>query len=151
MRAALENILIAEDDKDDFEILREAIVDAGFAVVIERAADGEVLLRVLGLNIPDLLFLDIHMPCKDGKQCLKEIRENPRYDALPVIMYTSFNSQKDVEYCYRQRANLYTLKPSSYDDLQKIIQQIFSIDWKRASYYPPLTSFVLGGGPQEKS
>ena len=144
MQTTLENILIAEDDVDDFELLRDAIVDAGFSLIIERAENGEILLRILGLNIPDILFLDIQMPCKDGKQCLKEIRDNPRYDALPVIMYSSHSAKNDIEYCYRQRANLYTLKPSSYANLKRVIEHIFSIDWKRVTYYPPLSTFVIG-------
>jgi CheY-like chemotaxis protein len=148
MQTTLENILIAEDDVDDFELLRDAIVDAGFSVIIERAENGEILLRILGLNIPDILFLDIQMPCKDGKQCLKEIRDNPRYDALPVIMYSSHSAKNDIEYCYRQRANLYTLKPSSYANLKRVIEHIFSIDWKRVAYYPPLSTFVIGADPE---
>ena len=148
MQTTLENILIAEDDADDFELLRDAIVDAGFSVIIERAENGEILLRILGLNIPDILFLDIQMPCKDGKQCLKEIRDNPRYDALPVIMYSSHSAKNDIEYCYRQRANLYTLKPSSYANLKRVIEHIFSIDWKRVAYYPPLSTFVIGADPE---
>lgn len=149
METTLESVLIADDDEEDFEILKDSIRDAGFTVKIERAENGEILMTVLNLNIPDLLFLDIHMPCKDGKQCLKEIRENPRYDLLPVIMYTSLEAPSDVEYCYRQRANLYTLKPTSYNELKRILQHIFSIDWKNASYYPSLSQFVVGGKKEE--
>ena len=146
MQTSIENVLIAEDDQDDFDLFKDAITESGYSVSIEHAENGEILLKVLNLNVPDILFLDIHMPCKDGKQCLKEIRENPRYDAMPVIMYTSSDSRDDVEHCYRQRANMYAIKPTSFKELKNVIQKIFSIDWAKASYFPPLSTFIINTG-----
>src|ERR1041384_1470714 len=83
------NVIIAEDDDDDFFIFSVAISETAFTVILKRAEDGELLMKLLQEQIPDILFLDLLMPCKDGKQCLLEIRSDRRYDSLPIIVYTA--------------------------------------------------------------
>jgi DNA-binding response OmpR family regulator len=140
---AVENVLIAEDDHEDFEILCDAIKELPFEVEINRAENGDVLIQVLNTKIPDLLFLDIVMPCKDGRQCLKEIRADKKFDLLPIVMYSSHRHSSTVEFCFREGANLYTIKPTAFEELKMILVKIFSIEWKKSLYYPPLPSFVI--------
>ena len=139
----LTQVLIAEDDDDDFELFSFAINDLSVSIVLMRAKDGEMLLKILDSNQPDILFLDLFMPCKDGRQCLKEIRSDKKFDHLPVIIYSSLRDKKTVEFCFREGANVYAIKPASYADLREILKKILSIDWKRAVYYPPLPDFVI--------
>lgn len=136
-------VLIADDDNEDFEILKDAIVELKLSVVIERAENGEILIKILNEKIPDLLFLDILMPCKDGRQCLKEIRANKKFDLLPIIVFSSLRVWHEVEFCFREGANLFSIKPSSFVELKAIIEKIFAIDWRKSVYYPPLTQFVI--------
>lgn len=138
------NVLIAEDDDDDFFIFSVAISETAFTVILRRAEDGELLMKLLQEQIPDILFLDMLMPCKDGKQCLLEIRSDRRYDSLPVIVYTSLEDLETVEYAYRQGSNLFTIKPNSIEDLKEALQRVLSIDWKKTMYFPPKSEFVIG-------
>src|SRR4051812_23847283 len=96
------NVLIAEDDDDDFFIFSVAISETAFRVIVKRAEDGELLMKLLEEEIPDILFLDLLMPTKDGKQCLLEIRSDRRYDNLPIIVYSALEDLETVEYSYRQ-------------------------------------------------
>lgn len=137
------NILIAEDDDDDYLIFSIAIKETSFTYVLKRAENGEILLKLLNSELPDILFLDLLMPCKDGKQCLKEIRANKKYDSLPIIVYSSLNDLNSVEYCYREGSNLYVIKPSSVSDLRGIVERILSIDWKKTMYFPQKSQFVI--------
>jgi DNA-binding response OmpR family regulator len=138
------NVLIAEDDDDDFFIFSVAISETGFTVLVKRAEDGELLLTLLREELPDVLFLDLLMPGKDGKQCLLEIRGDRRYDRLPIIVYTQLDDLETVEYCYRQGANLFTIKPNSIQDLKEALQRILSVDWKKTLYFPPKSEFTVG-------
>ena len=138
------NVLIAEDDDDDFFIFSVAISETEFTVILRRAEDGELLMNLLQEELPDILFLDLLMPTKDGKQCLRELRSDRRYDSMPIIVYTSLEDLETVEYCYRQGSNLYTLKPNSIEDLKEALHRILSIDWKKTMYFPPKTEFVIG-------
>lgn len=138
------NILIAEDDDDDFFIFSVAISETSFTVILKRAEDGELLMKLLDEEIPDILFLDLLMPAKDGKQCLLEIRSDRRYDRLPIIVYTALEDLETVEYCYRQGSNLITIKPNSIAELKEALQRILAIDWKKTMYFPPKSEFVVG-------
>lgn len=137
------NILVAEDDEDDYLIFSIAIKETSFTYVLKRAENGDILLKCLNDELPDILFLDLLMPCTDGKQCLKEIRANRKYDTLPVIVYSSLNDLTSVEYCYREGSNLYVIKPNSISDLKAVLERILSIDWKKTMYYPPKSQFVV--------
>lgn len=138
------NVLVAEDDEDDYFIFSVALEETSFAVVLSRAEDGELLLKLLEEKVPDILFLDLVLPKKDGKQCLREIRANRRYDHLPIIVYTSLNDLANIEFCYREGSNLFTVKPNSISELKDVLERILSIDWKKALYFPPKSEFVIG-------
>lgn len=138
------NVLIAEDDDDDFFIFSVAISETAFTVIVKRAEDGELLMQLLQQEVPDILFLDMLMPCKDGKQCLMEIRSDRRYDNLPIIVYSALEDLETVEYAYRQGSNLFTIKPNSIEDLKEALNRILSIDWKKTMYFPPKAEFIIG-------
>ncbi len=137
------NVLIADDDDDDYLILSIAIAETSFTVMLKRAENGEILMKLLNEDIPDILFLDLLMPCQDGKKCLKEIRANKKYDTLPIIVYSSLNDLETTEYCYREGSNLYVIKPNSIGDLKSILERILSIDWKKTMYFPQKSQFVI--------
>lgn len=63
-------------------------------VALDRVEDGKILTKKLSEKIPDILFLDIHMPCKDGLQCFTDIRTDNQYDERPVIIYPSFDDRQ---------------------------------------------------------
>lgn len=142
----LTHVLMAEDDDDDYLIFSLAINDlTTVKVVLTRAENGDILMRLLGEKHPDLLFLDLLMPCKDGHQCIREIRANKKFDSLPIIVYSSLSDLQTIEFCYREGTNLYAKKPSSLADLKDVLEKIFAIDWKRMLYYPPMSQFVING------
>ncbi len=142
----LTHVLLAEDDDDDYLVFSLAIDElSSVKVVLTRAENGDILMRLLDEKHPDLLFLDLLMPCKDGRQCIKEIRANKQFDTLPIIVYSSLNDLQSIEFCYREGTNLFARKPSSVKDLKDILERIFAIDWKRMMYYPPMSQFVING------
>lgn len=136
-------VLIAEDDNDDFELFNVALQDLSLSVVITRAENGEILFTLLDVSEPDILFLDLLMPCKDGKTCLREIRANKKYDLLPVVVFSSLTDPHSIEFTFREGANLYVIKPASFSELREVLKRIFSIQWKRSMYYPAFPDFVV--------
>src|SRR5918993_238262 len=107
MTEAPTHVLIAEDDDDDYYIFSLAIAETSFKVLVARAENGKILLQLLEKEIPDVVFLDMLMPECDGRDCLKTIRSNKRYDSLPIIVYTSLRDLENIEYCYREGSNLF--------------------------------------------
>jgi CheY-like chemotaxis protein len=138
-------VILAEDDKDDVLIFELAVTQARILINMRHAVNGDELFRLLKESLPDIIFLDISMPCKDGVTCVQELRKNPEYDSIPVIMYTSYNSAEKIETTYRAGANFYLLKGGSIFEIAENLKKIFSIEWKKYMYYPPKTHFTIGG------
>lgn len=141
----LQDVLIADGDDDDFELLKEAIADYDVRIEVMRAESGDILMRIINDKKPDILFLDLILPEKDGKACIAEIRQNARFDDLPIIVYSSLSDLANIEFCFRNGANLYVVKPSSYLEISKLIEQIFSVNWRKLNWYPAKDHFVLNG------
>jgi CheY-like chemotaxis protein len=120
------NILIAEDDKDDFLLLKEAIEDALPKFNIEHSVDGITFLQSLGKGLePDLIFLDLNMPKKSGFDCLLELRQMERLQSTPVIIYSTSSAVDDIDRCYKNGCTLYLVKPASFKDLVTQVKKIF--------------------------
>lgn len=139
----VKNVLMAEDDNDDFEIVAEAIRELSLQILLTRAENGDVLMKILHEQLPDLLLLDIIMPCKNGKDCLLEIRENKKFDNLPIIVYSGLRDLATIEFCFRKGTNMFVYKPHSYAELVEVIEKIFAMNWKQMKYYPKRSDFVL--------
>jgi len=142
----VKNVVLAEDDLDDVLIFQLAVDELPIKVELRHAEDGDKLFILLRQLIPDIIFLDINMPCKDGVACIVEIRKNQKLNNVPVIMYTSFKSMKYIDECYANGANFYVIKAGSIQDLAEKLKKLFSIDWKNYMYYPPKSEFVMGNG-----
>ena len=137
------HVLMAEGDKDDFDILADAIEKVPVKVILTRAENGDVLMKLIHDKIPDLLFLDIILPYRDGRDCIREIRSDKKFDNLPIIVYTSIKDLDTIEFCYRWGTNLFVHKPQTYSEIADIIRKIFSVNWKKMQYYPSRNEFVL--------
>ncbi len=141
------HILLAEDDQDDVVIFELAINEVNkeyrLPVYMRHAKDGEILFVLLKENVPDILFLDINLPCRDGLSCIREIRKNKEYDGLPVIMYTAHKQEAKIEDAFRNGANYYVVKSNTIPELAEKLKKICSIDWKTYMHYPPRDQFVL--------
>lgn len=135
--------MLAEDDEDDVQIFRFALDVTKMPYTLRHAADADRMFSMLEERIPYILFLDINMPCKDGNACILEIRKNKEYDNLPVVMYSSYHSDKTVDTSFRNGANLYLAKTAVFDNLVNNLKRIFSIDWKRYLHYASREQFIL--------
>lgn len=123
-------VLIAEDDPDDRLMLQDAFDEACHQCRLQFVRDGVELLNCLTINpgtpLPDLVLLDLNMPLKDGRQALHEIRANPAFATLPVVVMTTSNSEDDRNDCLAEGANDYLVKPASYQALLSTVQALQS-------------------------
>ena len=126
-------ILIAEDDVDDRFLLKKAFEESGFTESVDFVDNGIQLLEYLKQsqqaqrqNYPRLILLDLNMPRMDGKQVLKEIKEDPEFKKIPVVVFTTSRNELIINKCYEMGANTYIIKPVSFDGLLSIVQQLKS-------------------------
>jgi DNA-binding response OmpR family regulator len=125
----IKSILLAEDNLEHCFFFRKALKDIAPDIQYSEVHDGEKLMELLESYIPDLLFLDLGMPCKNGVECIQEIRENKVYDSLPIVVFTASSQHKTIQTAYGFGANLYMIKPDSYDLLTSSLKAILSMNW----------------------
>lgn len=118
------NILLADDDKDDCLLFKEAVEELPLATSLLSVHDGEQLLEHLLINpsnLPEVLFLDLNMPRKNGFDCLIEIKNHPNLKKLPVIIYSTSYDVELAHLLFTNGALYYICKPSGFDELKKVI------------------------------
>lgn len=126
-------IALADDDSDDRMLFEEAIDDIKIATELSLFVDGKQLMDHLlqtEMTLPEIVFLDLNMPIKNGMQCLKEIRRDKRLRDLCVAIYSTSSSERDIEETFVQGANIYINKPNSYGALKKAIEKVLQMNWQ---------------------
>ncbi|HEY0091826.1 MAG TPA: response regulator [Flavobacterium sp.] len=136
-------ILLADDDADDRELFTEAINEHNADV--DTVWNGVQLMKALNTHttLPDFIFLDLNMPEKGGKECLQEIRQDDKLKDIPVIIYSTSSSKKDIDETYELGANLYITKPSSFSELRKTVKEIINLDWSEYQPNSKRNTFVF--------
>ena len=134
---------MADDDKDEFYILEEAAKRACDNLKLSYAANWLELLRSVLKALPDILFLDLNMPVKNGLECLQQLRGERKYDPLPIIIYSTSTSQNDIDRAYKSGANYFVVKPNTIEDISTMIKKICSVDKQFLLSIPPREEFVL--------
>lgn len=122
-------ILMADDDADDRMFFEEALNELKLLVDFRTVKDGLELMNYLmgsGIILPQVIFLDLNMPLKNGFQCLSEIRNLKAFQDIFIIIYSTTARPSDVELAFKKGASLFINKPSSYDELKKILLKIFT-------------------------
>jgi len=138
------HILFSDDDTDDALLFTQAADLLSTPVLLSFAEDGEQLMRYLSKELlPDMIFLDLNMPVKNGIECLESIRADKRFDALPIIIYTTSDSPNDINACYTLGANLYIVKPNSFESIIKTLRKVLTINWETQPSPTPKEKFVL--------
>jgi CheY-like chemotaxis protein len=118
-------ILLADDDHDDTFLFQEALLQIPLETNLSIAENGVELLQMLGdtNGRPDIIFLDMNMPVKNGLECLEEIRGMAGYEQVPIVILSTSVAQYLWESAYRNGANLYIQKPNSFNGLIQILKK----------------------------
>lgn len=127
-------ILMADDDPEDWMLLEDAFVESRLANDLRFARDGEELMDYLyhrgkytnpaDAPRPDLILLDLHMPRKDGREALKEIKSDPALRQIPVVVLTTSQAEEDIDASYNLGANSFITKPVTYGALVEIVRTL---------------------------
>ncbi len=136
-------VYLIDDDEDEYLLFQQAIKELKIDVEVRYINNcGEMLELLDQGHIPDLLFLDLNMPQISGRECVKKIREKLK-DKLSIIIYSTSRYQPDVDGTHQDGANLYVIKPNSFDGLMKTLKGVFSIDWKQQFHFPSKDKFLF--------
>ncbi len=127
------NIALADDDEDDRLFFQEAIDVVPIRTKLSLFKNGQELMDYLNLPnviLPNLVFLDLNMPVKNGMQCLSEIRANPLLKNVSIAIYSTSSSEKDIEETFVNGANIYINKPNNFQNLRDVVEKVLQIKWQ---------------------
>jgi CheY-like chemotaxis protein len=139
-------IFLAEDDADDRMFFEDALKELSIPTNLTIAYDGAELMSKLETIMdpppPDVIFLDLNMPRKNGFECLTEIKQTPKLKDIPVVIFSTTASDHVVDKTYQQGATYYICKPHSFSELVKVIDTVLKLEmWQKPQ--PPKDKFVI--------
>ncbi|HXB91698.1 MAG TPA: response regulator [Puia sp.] len=118
------HILLADDDPEDQELLKEALAQKEPDLDITSVWDGQEVLSYLGScpdnALPCLILLDYKMPVLNGAEVLESLCRDPRLASIPKVVWSSSNQKEYVDNCITNGALQFFIKPNSQNELKKI-------------------------------
>ena len=124
-------ILLVEDNEGDVGLVEEVFQEAKIMNNLNIAEDGEEAMLFLhkkgkfsNVSSPDIILLDLNLPGKDGREVLKEIKEDNELKRIPVVILTTSKAEEDILKSYNLHANSYITKPVDFDQFIRVIKSI---------------------------
>jgi CheY-like chemotaxis protein len=118
-------ILVADDRAASRELILSMLESAGHQG--DEAENGAEVFVRLGINPPDLILLDLHMPLMDGFEVVHQIRATPEWSKLPVIALTASAMLGDRERALREGFTAYITKPVRLGELRSEINRLLNL------------------------
>jgi len=142
------NILLADDDKADCLLFKEALEELPLSTILSTVNNGEKLIEAItkkGNKLPDVLFLDLNMPRKNGFSSLGEIKRDSKLQDLTVIILSTASDMKTVKNVFRDAAHYYICKPPDFSQLKKVIYEALILITQKNNPLPHEDQFMITG------
>ena len=124
-------ILLVEDNPGDARLTLEALKEAKVHNRLQHVRDGVEALAYLRREAPftqairpDLILLDLNLPRKDGREVLAEIKTDPQFRRIPVVILTTSQAEEDVLRAYNLNANCFISKPVDLNQFIRVVRCI---------------------------
>lgn len=127
------HIILVDDDEDDRLFFTDAFEEIKISTKIQTFKDGVELMDFLNEEdsiLPEILFLDLNLPRKNGIECLHEIKANDRLKDIAIAIYSTSSSEEHIEQTFVNGANIYIQKPTDFNLLKKVLQNVVTINWQ---------------------
>lgn len=127
------HIILADDDEDDRLFFTDAFNELKMSTKVQTFNDGVELMNYLNDEeaiLPQVLFLDLNMPRKNGLEALLEIKANKKFDTIAIAIYSTSSSEEHIEETFVNGANIYIKKPSDFNALKKILSDVVTLNWQ---------------------
>lgn len=129
--ASINRILLIDDDEDDCFLFAEALKPSFPDIELDCAPDFLEASNYLINTKPDLIFLDLNMPYKNGLLALAELKSDEVFKQIPVIVFSSSDNPREIKQAYEKGAALYITKPIVFKELLLSLQQVLNKDWAK--------------------
>jgi CheY-like chemotaxis protein len=131
MKNRVIEVLLVEDDEAEADLTREILEDESISIRLNTVENGVEAMAYLlkqgeyaNAVLPDVILLDLNMPKKDGREVLKDLRNDEKLKHIPVLILTNSSSDQDIFTAYTLGANCYLKKPIRLDDFSELLKSI---------------------------
>ncbi|RKS02427.1 MULTISPECIES: response regulator [unclassified Flavobacterium] len=127
------HIILADDDEDDRLFFTDAFDELKINTKVNTFNDGVELMNYLNKPdaiLPNVLFLDLNMPRKNGIECLDEIKMDEKFNDIAIAIFSTSSSEEHIEETFVRGANIYIKKPSDFATLKKVLSDVVTINWQ---------------------
>lgn len=138
------NILLADDDADDCLLFLNALEEINIATNFIAVQDGEQLMKYLETAdiLPDIIYLDMNMPRKNGAVCLAEIKSDNRLKDIPVVIISTSLEPGLIEYLFLNGAHYFIRKPNAFSKLKILLNNSIAL-LSQHLLQPDYKNFIL--------
>ncbi len=128
-------IFYTDDDEDDIYFFSDAVnlIEKKIILQTQRSADELINSLQNSDTLPQVVFIDLNMPGKNGFDALTEIRQIARFKTLPIIIFSTSNTDTSIDVARMLGASMYMTKPNSFIKLQEAISFVIDLDWTEIS------------------
>lgn len=137
------HILLVEDNPGDARLILEALKESKLKTQVSMVSDGVEAMsflrregRYANALRPDIMLLDLNLPRKDGRELLEEIKSDPDFKLIPVLVLTTSSSHDDIVSSYARHANSYITKPADMDEFLQVVKSVENF-WFDIAKLPP--------------
>ncbi|RYZ19723.1 MAG: response regulator [Chitinophagaceae bacterium] len=123
------HLVLIDDDSDACLLFERALRKVDPELYFTALYDGEHVSADLERLRPDLLFLDLTLPGKNGLDCLLELRAQDRFNHVRVIVYSNSVRMSDIAQAYERGADLFIVKPFSQSHLVNALEHVLQMNW----------------------
>lgn len=139
-------ILLAEDDDTDRLLFDDVLSELPVSANLITVGNGEELIDWLTNDdnkLPDVLFLDLNMPRKNGFAALGQIKRDPRLEELPVFIFSTANDEEMIKQVYKDAAHYFIRKPNKFKELKSLIYKALKLISDNNMSLPIKENFLL--------
>ncbi|MGH7962070.1 MAG: response regulator [Candidatus Binatia bacterium] len=122
-------ILLVEDNPGDVRLMQEVLKEGPVPTHLNVVNDGSEALAFLrqegqyaDVARPDLILLDLNLPQQEGHEVLAEVKADPTYRGIPVVVLTSSTAEQDVVKSYALHANCHLRKPMNLEEYLRLVK-----------------------------
>lgn len=142
-RADIAQVLVVDDNRADADLTRRILRESAVRNRCHIVGDGASALQFLrrtgdfeSAPRPDLVLLDLHLPKRDGREVLAEVKGDPTLRRIPIIVLSTSDADDDIESVYALSANCYVPKPPDLDEYSKALRETVEF-WLDVARLPP--------------
>lgn len=142
------NILLADDDQADCLLFKDALEELPVSAKLTIVHNGEQVIEELtknGNTLPDVLFLDLNMPRKNGFAALGTIKRDIALQDIPVIIFSTSSDLEMIKIVYRDAAHYYICKPVDFSQLKNAIYEALTLVTQKDKPLPLIENFIITG------